>query len=1016
MHFSLKNVFLISLLLTLTIIMPLTSCSHHVQDSFHLEPMQSDAENFASMSIINPDSEIRGVWIASVYNIDYPSSNSLTAAGLQAELDAILSTCVKNRLNTIFFQVRPACDALYKSEIFPVSPYISADGTLPFDPLEYLVTKAHSMNIYVHAWVNPLRVTVSGSDLGALPDNSPAKLNPDWVVPYADGKLYFNAGLAEVRQLIADGVTEIVENYDVDGVVFDDYFYPYPVYDDSGAIAEFDDAEEYEYYGGLFDNIADWRRDNINQIIKLCYNAVHEADPECIFGVAPSGVWQNNNGTNGGSDTRGFEAYHSLYCDALAWIEGGYIDYISPQIYWDFASSGTPYDVVLRWWNAALDGSEVKLYVSHASYKYEDGNWTSPKGQLTEQVEFARSERSYRGSIFYGYDEISRNINGASDDLIAAYQNEIIYSDIASNGHGVTVTSPADGAVMSESTTYLIGMSDPYYPLTLNGKNIGRTKSGYFSLMVSLKTGENTFTFVQNGKEYTHTLYYNINTGSTEHTDSTTVLDSFEIIGTYPEYNITTQENELWVSCVAPYKSKVTAEINGTTYDLVMLEEPAEKSAENGYIGAVYGKLLILPEAEDGAVLDAGKIRFAASLNNETASAEGCNVRIMGKDAKIAVTVLNDYTSLKFTETSSYYNDYTVQSAGMTDYIISQRNGFYKLRMGGYVAETDAAETDDYPTDLTEIEEITVTLSGNRTETEIRMKCADKPAYYGVVEDGRFVLTFYNINADTAPEAVIDPNPLTNGCEVIRLPDSNRVRYSFQLYDERNFYGFDLRYENGGSSSENYTVVTLRNPKTLNFNSETPLSGIKIVLDAGHGGWDNGAAGALDGFAEKDVNLAVTLAAEKRLTELGAEVILTRSDDTTVDIYDRLDMLEEIEPDLCVSVHQNSMGYSTDITRVRGTLSLYCMDSGLLLSECVGESVSKAMGRMYRGANYQMLAMCRNPKFPAVLIEVGFMTSVEEYEQMANGSGIHKAADGVVNGILNYYKAQETLGKNDFLS
>lgn len=1007
MHFSRKNVFLIFLLFSLTLMTLMTSCAHKNQESDHLNPMQPNGENFSSMSIINPDSEVRGVWIASVYNIDYPSSNNLTADELRAELDAILATCEKNKLNTIFFQVRPACDALYKSEIFPVSQYISQDGTLPFDPLAYLVTKAHSMNIYVHAWVNPLRVTVSGNDLSALPDNSPAKQNPDWTVSYADGRLYFNAGLAEVRQLIADGVTEIVENYDVDGVVFDDYFYPYPVTGENGAIAEFDDAEEYENYGGMFDNIADWRRDNINQLIRLCHNAVHKADPECVFGVAPSGVWQNNNGTNGGSDTRGFEAYNSLYCDAVAWIEDNSIDYISPQIYWDFATSATPYDVVLRWWNAALDGSDIKLYVSHASYKYEDGNWTSPQGQLTEQVEFARSERSYRGSIFYGYDEINRNINGASDDLIAVYQNEIIYSDITSNGQGVTVSSPANGTAMSEKTTYLLGMSDPYYPLTLNGKNIGRTKSGYFSLMVTLETGENTFTFVQNGVEYTHTLYYNISTGSAE-TDSTTILDSFEIIGVYPSKNVTTSEGELWVSCVAPYKAEVTAEINGVSHPLVMLEEPTKKSTEDGYIGVVYGKLLTLPEAEDGDVLDAGKVKFTASLNEKTASTEGCGIRIMGKDVKIAVTVLNDYTNLKFTETSSYYNDYTVQSAGMTDYIVSQRNGFYKLRMGGYVAETDVAETDSFPSDCTEIEEITVSLSDDGSETEIRVKCVDKPAYYGVVENGRFVLTFYNINADTAPEAVIEPNPLTDGCEVIRLPDSNRVRYSFQLYDERNFYGFDLRYEDDSDS----TIVTLRNPKTLDFGSETPLSGITIVLDAGHGGWDNGAAGALVGLAEKDVNLAITLTAEEQLTALGAKVILIRSDDTAVDIYDRLDMLETIEPDLCVSIHQNSMGYSTDITRVRGTLSLYCMDSGLLLSECVGEAVAETMGRMYRGANYQMLAMCRNPKFPAALVEVGFMTSVEEYEQMANGSGIEKAADGIVTGILNYYKVQETLGKS----
>ncbi len=1011
MHKIPKKKLFFSLFFTFTVLFLLTSCSKVQHPSHHLTPMEPPKENFVSMSIINPDSEIRGVWIASVFNIDYPSSSDLTAAQLQAELDSILLTCTKNKLNTIFFQVRPACDALYESQIFPVSRYLSTDGTLPFDPLDYLVKKAHAVNIYVHAWINPLRVTVSGTDPSALPDGNPAKANPDWVVPYADGKLYFNAGLAEVRQLVADGVREIVENYDVDGVVFDDYFYPYPVRDEAGMIAEFDDAEEFAFYGSMFDNIADWRRDNINQIIRLCYNTVHEADPECVFGVAPTGIWQNNNGSNGGSNTtNGFEAYNALYCDALAWIEEGTIDYISPQIYWDFGHTDTPFDTVLRWWNAALDGSDIKLYVSHASYRYEDGEWDSPAGQLTEQVEYARSERSYRGSIFYGYDEIKRNINGASDDLIKAYQSEILYTDLASNGHGVTISSPANGTVLTSDSTYLIGMSDPYYPLTLNGQKIGRTKSGYFSLYVTLNQGENTFTFTQNGQEYTHTIHYKLDTADVPtETESITRLDSFALASVFPYYDIATTDKELWVSCVAPYGSWVTATLNGVDYDLVPLSEPQTKYVNNGYVGVTYGKLLSLPTPTDGTVLDTGKIVYRAYSDTTTAEAEGCRVRVMGKDAKIAVTVLNDYTHLKFTETSLYYNDYTVQSAGMTDFIVSQRNGFYRLRMGGYVSEQDVVETEDFPTELTEIGSVTVIQKDS--ETEIKVNCPDRPAYYGVVEDGRFVLTFYNINAATAPEPIIGKNPLFESCEVIRLPDSNRVRYSFLLFDERNFYGFDLRYEDGLSGSEKSTVVTLRNPKTLDLKAEKPLSGITMVLDAGHGGWDNGAAGALTGFAEKDINLAIVLEAEKKLTELGAAVILLRADDTYFDLYDRMYRLEELEPDLCISIHQNSMPYSTDITKVRGTLPLYCMDSGVLLAQCVGKSIADATNRLYRDASYQMLAMCRNPKFPAALIEVGFMTNVEEYEQMANGTGISKAAQGIVDGILRYYEIQAEFNK-----
>ena len=175
-------------------------------------PLPAESGDRPMMHIIDPDSEVRGVWIASVYNIDYPSRTDLTADELKAEIDAILETCVKNNLNTVFFQVRPTCDALYKSELFPVSANLSTAGTLVFDPLDYIVTEAHQKNIYVHAWVNPLRVTMASHDLSALPEKSPAKQNPGWTVPYADGKLYLNAGIPDVRQYVADGVREIVEN------------------------------------------------------------------------------------------------------------------------------------------------------------------------------------------------------------------------------------------------------------------------------------------------------------------------------------------------------------------------------------------------------------------------------------------------------------------------------------------------------------------------------------------------------------------------------------------------------------------------------------------------------------------------------------------------------------------------------------------------------------------------------------------------------------------------------------
>ena len=991
-----KKRFLRFFLLTAVLLTVLTSCIRTDYDT-SLDAMKPSDPAPTLRHIINPDSEIRGVWIASVYNIDYPSSANLSADELKAEVDSILDTCEKNNLNTIFFQVRPSCDALYDSDIFPVSKYISSDGELVFDPLEYIVYEAHQRNIYVHAWVNPLRVTMDTHDISTLDDKSPAKQHPEWTVAYDDGKLYLNAGLPEVCELVTEGVREIVEKYDVDGIVFDDYFYPYPVYDDSGKIAEFDDADAYEKYGAEFDDISDWRRNNINKIIKSVYDAVHSADSECVFGVSPFAIWQNNDGENGGSDTNGLEGYNSLYCDATVWINGGYIDYISPQIYWTFEDTSSAFDVLTRWWNALLDGTDVKLYISHAAYRYEDGNWDSPSGQLSEQVAFARSEKAYRGSIFYGYDEINRNTNGASDELISIFSDEIVYTEIQSNGFGVTVTSPADKSTMTSAKTYIIGSSDPFYTLTMNGEKVSRTKSGIFNLYVTLEKGENDFVFEQNGITYVYTLYYDTDTAASTPLQSDPIsLDTISITNIYPSTDIATHDRKIYVSCTAPLGSDVKVNIGGIETELT--QESITAYASSGYTGATFSGSADLPEASDGEITECGNIKFTLTHRDGTAEAEGPDIRSMGVGTYIKISVKNDYTHLKTSETSSYYYDYTVQSEGMEELALSLWRGYYKLRMGGYVSADNVNEL-GFITESSDSHFTSAEVSNCGENTEFVLKCDGKPAYNGCIdENNNFVVTFYNVDSESAPDAVIGDNPIISSCETVRLDD--RVRYSFTLYDVENFYGFDLTYK------DDSVVLSLKNPIVIDTKSDTPLDGIVIVLDAGHGGDDRGAAGACDTLNEKDLNLKITLAAADKLGALGADVILTRDTDTTLSLYDRMDMLEEIEPDLCVSIHQNSMDYTSDITRVRGTLGLWCMDSGRLLAECVTNAVAKALDRNIRGSQYQMLAMCRNPKFPQALIEVGFITCAEEYEQLLNDDGIGRAASGICSGILDWFDRQ----------
>ena len=230
------------------------------------------------------DREMRGVWVASVENLDYPAVPTVSAEELRAQADAVLDGADKSGFNAVFLQVRPCSDALYPSEIYPWSRYLTGQqGVAPdsdFDPLAYWVSEAHRRGLELHAWINPYRIARDASEWENLAEGSPARQRPDWVVQYGEG-YYFNPGLPEVRELVISGVMEMIKKYQVDGIHLDDYFYPG---------ADFNDGGTYAAYGTEFPDIGDWRRNNVNLLVSGLDASIHEVNPELEFGISPSGI------------------------------------------------------------------------------------------------------------------------------------------------------------------------------------------------------------------------------------------------------------------------------------------------------------------------------------------------------------------------------------------------------------------------------------------------------------------------------------------------------------------------------------------------------------------------------------------------------------------------------------------------------------------------------------------------------------------------------------------------------
>ncbi|MGW2838765.1 glycoside hydrolase family 10 protein [Streptomyces sp. NPDC001493] len=355
---------------------------------------------------------LRGMWIATVANVDWPSATGLTAATQRSELVAHLDRAVRFGLNAVILQVRPSADALWPSPHEPWSQYLTGvQGKDPgWDPLGTAVTEAHDRGLELHAWFNPYRVS-NQTDPKKLVATHPARVHPDWVVPYG-GKLYYDPGLPEVRAFVQDAMLDAVSRYDIDAVHWDDYFYPYPV---SGQT--FDDAGTYAEHGAGFSSKAAWRRDNIDRLVKETADRIKAIKPHVRFGISPFGVWRNKTTDPLGSPTAaGVQTYDDLYADTRKWIKQGWIDYICPQLYWSIGQSGADYAQLVPWWAEVVEGTDVDLYIGEALYKAGDPAQNSAwqnSAELSRHLTLAEDYPAVGGHAFFSANSVKADRIGA---------------------------------------------------------------------------------------------------------------------------------------------------------------------------------------------------------------------------------------------------------------------------------------------------------------------------------------------------------------------------------------------------------------------------------------------------------------------------------------------------------------------------------------------------------------------------------------------------------------------------
>jgi uncharacterized lipoprotein YddW (UPF0748 family) len=375
---------------------------------------------FCTSASSQPKYEFRAVWIATVDNIDWPQRGVTDAARQKADFIRQLDLHQRNGMNAMVVQVRPAADAFYPSPYEPWSQWLTGvQGKAPtpyYDPLQFMIEETHKRGMEFHAWLNPYRANFNIRS-ASIAKNHITRTHPEWFLTYGTTK-YFDPGNTEAQKFVINVVRDIVKRYDVDGIHMDDYFYPYKI-----PGKEFPDAASYRRSGTDLSK-DDWRRSNVDSIIRQLSIVIKEEKPLCKFGISPFCVWRNKDQDPEGSDTKaGITNYDDLYADILLWMKNEWVDYVVPQLYLEIGHSRVDYATILDWWSKHSYGRHV--YIGHGIYRSGERNqaWKNPE-ELPNQIRLLREYSNVQGSVYFSSKSFDNNPNGWNDSLRNNYYRQ----------------------------------------------------------------------------------------------------------------------------------------------------------------------------------------------------------------------------------------------------------------------------------------------------------------------------------------------------------------------------------------------------------------------------------------------------------------------------------------------------------------------------------------------------------------------------------------------------------------
>lgn len=952
---------------------------------------------------------ISGVYISTGPGADFPAAAG-NAAAQQAALQKMAGDVSGMKLNTIFFEARQASDAYYASSFYPWAASLTGtQGKNPgYDPLDTLVRAAHAKNIRVDVRINPYFVGKAGQ---AFADTSPAKLHPDWTV-VCGGNVYLNPGIPNVNELVANGIEEIVKQYNVDGVLLSGGFYP------SGT---FDDTAAFEKYNASVLSLSAWRKANVDALLKLVSSKIKAADKSVQLGVEAAQTVSAAGTAQAGT---------TLFGDVAGWARGGLIDYICPMVSDTLGAAPVSFENAATLLTNDVKGTNVSLYIIHSAYKAGSSGWQSPD-QLIRQVVYASKLAGCCGSVYDGYGSLLKNTGGIKDTLVSFYSGKL---NLATLGKPLVVNEPKDGTVTDQGYVKISGTSDSNFPLLLNGKPLGCDAEGQFSRTCGLNPGVNTFTLNHKGVTRRLTVQYKV-----------VVLKS---VG--PAKDITADGGtQVSITATAKNGSTVTASIAGKSYTLTQSvfsgnDNAAEQTGITDYCS--YSVLYTLP-ASQARVQDLGKVKITATWGKFSASALAADIKVTAKavasvkgTGKIIVSINK---STPYTETYLYsdnmYRPVTYpQLPGSWDYIETNSDGspkvyyggnytYYKMSNGELIYTSDS-NLSRGAKPANRISSASQTQYDGDRYTRFTLKFSQKITYNAGIDvqypsDNKpgvrdytvsnfnasvFKITFFNTSSAVKIGKI--NSPLISSVDCVSV-GSNQVQYVFHFKNKGVFYGTYINYDASGNM-----VIDFLNPW------DGDLSNLRIAIDAGHGGKDPGAVFAAGVHpTEADLNLKYILLIRSKLEKMGVpdkNIYLTRTNDTYPDYMNRVHAMINFRPNFTLCIHQNA--YDGTATGVESyyyqpfsqpfvaSIQNAILSAYQSAKKMPGVNVYSGMGAN-RGARFCSAVAyysCKQIQMPSTLIECGFIDNANEYQFLKGDAGADAITTGIINGSMAFLKGQ----------